>query len=200
VTTPLPTIIDPRPAALGGLLTAHDLPKAGERKRWTRLYKAIIAEAIKNSLMGPQEACDRYYMTAAELKRWIELLDTQGIRGLSASNFHLASYEAETLDAVPSIQDGPLSIDFDRQIVRLDDRILHFTANQFRFLSLLIRRAPSSVSREDAYALLYGDKPGPQSRILDVMICKIRTTLGCNAIETVWGRGWRWQGPSSASH
>jgi hypothetical protein len=189
--TPLPTLIDPRKIALGGLLTVHDLPKTGERKRWTPLYKAIIAEAINKKVMSPQEACDRYCMTAAELKRWIDLLENQGIRGLSVNNFQI-DYAPEKLDDVPSIQDGPLSIDFATRIVKFDDRILHFTPKQIRLLSILIRRAPMSVSREDIYALLYGDKRRPQSRILDVMVCTIRKQLGCNAIETVWGRGWRW--------
>jgi hypothetical protein len=191
---PLPTIVDPRQMHQGGLLTLHDLPKAGERKRWTPLYKAIVAEAIKHSVMSPEEACDRYCMAATELKRWIELLETQGVRGLSANNIQ-PDYVPEKVDDIPSIQDGPLSIDFATQVVRLDGRDMHFTVNQLRLLSILIHRAPMSVSREDVYRLLYANRRGPQHKILDVMICKIRARLGRNMIETVWGRGWRWISP-----
>jgi len=191
---PLPTIVDPSQMNQGGLLTVHDLPKAGERKRWTALYKAIIAKAIKHGVMSPEEACDRYCMAATELKRWIELLETQGVRGLSANNIQ-PDYVPEKVDDIPSIQDGPLSIDFATQVVRLDGRDMHFTVNQLRLLSILIHRAPMSVSREDVYRLLYANRHGPQHKILDVMICKIRARLGRNIIETVWGRGWRWISP-----
>ena len=72
---------------------------------------------------------------------------------------------------------------------------MHFTVNQLRLLSILIHRAPMSVSREDVYRLLYANRRGPQLKILDVMICKIRAQLRRNMIETVWGRGWRWISP-----
>jgi hypothetical protein len=104
---PLPTVVDPRKTNLGGLLTAHDLPKAGERKRWTRVYKAIIADAIKHGLMTSQEACDRYCMTVGELERWIELLETQGLRGLSASNL-ASGHTSAKLEDVPTFRDGRL--------------------------------------------------------------------------------------------
>ena len=69
---------------------------------------------------------------------------------------------------------------------------MYFTANQLRLLSILIRRAPAAVSREEVYSFLYGDS-GPNPKILDVMVCKIRKQLGDDVLETVWGRGWRWK-------
>jgi len=193
MTVPLPTIRDPRTTSLGGLLTVHDLPKRGERKRWTPLYKAIIAEAIKHNVLSLEEACDRYCMSAAELKRWVALLETHGVGSLTANNLQLTN--PEKLDDVASLHDGQLSIDFKTQTVKLGECVLHFTPSQLRLLSILIRRAPMPVSRQDAYTLLFADTgSAPNFKILDVMICKMRKQLGDNAIETVWGRGWRWRG------
>jgi DNA-binding winged helix-turn-helix (wHTH) protein len=189
---PLPTVVDPRKAYLGGLITAYDLPKAGEKKRWTRMFKAIIARAIVNGVMTPEEACQRYFMTVAELKRWIKLLDTQGLRGLSANNF--SDFTAEKLEDVPTFTDGSLTIDFGTQIVKISDKFVHLTKSQLRLVSILIRRAPVAVSREEVYAHLYGDSVR-QVKILDVMVCKIRRAIGEDTIETVWGRGWRWHSP-----
>ena len=175
---PLPSIADPRLSSCGGILTVHDLPKAGEKKRWTPLYKAIVAAAINNKLLTPQEACDRYCMTAAELKRWIERLETQGIHGLAADNFQL-----EKLEELPPLIADPLS-----------NGVRHLTQNQLRLVSLLIHRAPAIVSREDVYSFLYADRRPAKTKILDIMICKIRRQLGHGAIETIWGRGWQWKG------
>ena len=148
-------------------------------------------------MLTSQQACDRYCMTAGELARWVKLLETEGLHGLSAGNF-ANNYPADTLEDVRSFRDGALSIDFATQIVRVNDRLLHFTKTQLRLLSILIRRAPAAVRRAEVYAFLYGDEPGPQPKILDVMICKIRQRLGDNVVQTVWGRGWRWRSPGLA--
>src|SRR5262245_18921468 len=103
--TALPVIRDPRKTSLGGVLPKYDIKP---RQRWTPLYKAIVAEAIRASVLTPDEARDQFCLTALELKRWVELLETQGVRGLAANNFQ--DNLPEKLDDLPTIDNGPLFI------------------------------------------------------------------------------------------
>jgi Protein of unknown function (DUF1153) len=193
--TPLPYVTDPRPAAQGGIVVAADLPKAGERGRWTVLYKMLIAEAVTHALIPAEEACERYCMTARELRRWVEQLDREGREGLKANNF-AAAEPPEPLAHLEVFQDGPIAIDFRKRTARLADQLVDFSPKEFELLAILIRGASACVPRETVFALLYsGRERQPESKILDVMICKIRRKLGAGTIETVWGRGWQWKGP-----
>lgn len=194
--SPLPYIRDPRTSSLGGPLTKHDVLTT-IRKRWTPLYKAIVADAVRQQLLSPEEACSHFNTTAAELKRWVELLETKGISGLKAS-FRSDIVVSRKLEEAMPYQDERLFIDFATRVVRIDGAMAHLTPYQLRFLSLLIAHAPYPVGREEVYTFLYGDKQRqPEWKILDVMVCKLRRALGEAAIETMWGRGWRWNGLAS---
>jgi len=196
----LPTIRDPRKSSLHGPLTRHDiLANRRASKRWTPLYKAIIAEAIRGRLLTPEEAIEQFGTTAAELTRWVEAIEKHGVRGLMANNFAPENVAPKLAD-LPTIENGRVFVDVENRILRIDGVQVFVTPNQFRFLSLLIYRAPESVSRDEAYAFLYdGETRKPAWKILDVMVCKLRRTLGEGAIETVWGRGWRWNDPPAPS-
>jgi DNA-binding response OmpR family regulator len=195
--TTLPYITDPRPVAKGGLMTAFDLPRKGERKRWTRLYKTVVAEALKANLISAEEAAERYAATVAELMQWIKLLEAEGPRGLSANNF-LADYAPEAPTDMPMIQDGPIVIDFIKKTVRLNEQLVDLAPLEFKILSILVRGAPNVVTRADLFALLYsGRERMPESKILDVLVHHVRSKLGRGCIETVWGRGWTWKGIAS---
>ena len=192
-TIPLPFIRDPRRIACGGIVTRYDLPPTGSR-RWTMAYKAMVADAVRTGMISQAEANARYATSERELTRWIGLLD-QGIRAFRADNFEHDALP-ENSDDVPALQDGPFAIDFTTKLVRVDGHIVAFQPTEFRVLSMLIHRAPATVERADIYAMLYASKQHqPAPKILDVLICKIRRRLNCNAaIETVWGRGWQWKG------
>ena len=186
----LPSIRDPRKTSLGGVMTKHDIKP---RQRWTPLYKAIVALAISKNVLTPEEAVEQFSLSALEMKRWVDLLETQGVRGLAANNFQ--PNLPEKLDDLPTIDTGQLFINFATKTVLINGELVHLTPNQFKFLTLLIHRAPMPVTREEAYAFLYNEESRkPQWKILDVMVCKMRRVIGEASVETVWGRGWRWNG------
>lgn len=191
---PLPFVRDPRGTSRGCVMTRADLPKKGERGRWTMAYKAIVAEAIKHNVISMEEACERYITTAREVKRWIAVLEADGMRALKADNFQ--NFVQEDADLPTVINDGPLSINLQTKTVRLHDQVIHMQPLEMKVLALLIRCAPHTVSRAQLFTLLYGNRERPaHAKILDVAVCKARRNLGCKAaIETVWGRGWRWKG------
>ena len=65
-----------------------------------------------------------------------------------------------------------------------------------RFLNALLA-ARETATKQWLMDTLYGDDPdgGPDPKIIDVYVCKLRPKLralfGEDAIETVWGRGYR---------
>jgi two-component system cell cycle response regulator CtrA len=62
-------------------------------------------------------------------------------------------------------------------------------------LELLALRKDTTLSKEMFLTHLYGGLEEPESKIIDVFICKLRKKLagasgGKDYIETVWGRGY----------
>ena len=68
------------------------------------------------------------------------------------------------------------------------------------FLSL---RKATTVSKEMLLRHLYGGMDEPETKIIDVFICKLRKKLagasnGRDYIETIWGRGYALRDPQEA--
>jgi len=68
-------------------------------------------------------------------------------------------------------------------------------------LELLALRKDTTLTNEMLLNHLYGGMDEPESKIIDVFICKLRKKLanassGKNYIETVWGRGYVLREPS----
>lgn len=70
-----------------------------------------------------------------------------------------------------------------------------FTPNGFKVAQLLIRRFPAMVTKEGIYdnVFLADNGDGPEIKIVDVYICKIRPLLAelGLVIETIWGKGYK---------
>lgn len=66
------------------------------------------------------------------------------------------------------------------------------TATEARILNVLMRR--TQVSKASMFEALYGDRlAGPEPKVLDVMVHKLRRKIGARGIhiETIWGVGLR---------
>jgi len=71
--------------------------------------------------------------------------------------------------------------------------LVKLTRMEFRLMELLTLSAGSIVDRETVFDYLYGGRDLPDTKILDVFICKIRGKFrksGLDLIQTVWGRGY----------
>ena len=67
-------------------------------------------------------------------------------------------------------------------------------------LELLCLRQGMTLTKEMFLNHLYGGMDEPESKIIDVFMCKVRKKLadasnGRNYIETVWGRGYMLREP-----
>lgn len=94
------------------------------------------------------------------------------------------------------IRAGALSLDPDRHEARWDDAPLHLTVTEFRVLRALARRPGHVKTRAQLLAEAYPDDAYVAERTVDSHVKRLRRKLeaadpACDAIETVYGLGYR---------
>jgi two-component system cell cycle response regulator CtrA len=93
------------------------------------------------------------------------------------------------------IQTGDLIVNLDTTIVAVGGARFSLTGKEYQILELLCLRKGSVVPKEAFLNQLYGGLDEPDSKIIDVFICRLRKKLanasnGKNYIETIFGRGY----------
>lgn len=89
---------------------------------------------------------------------------------------------------------GPLLVRPGARVVEHGLRCVGLTEQQFRILALLVKRgsARKVAIYEQVFVRLDGD--GPDPKIVDVQVCKLRRALrkigAEGVVRTVWGRGY----------
>ena len=99
-----------------------------------------------------------------------------------------------------TIQCGDLTVKLDQKIVEVDGNRVYLTAKEYQMLELLSLRKGTALTKEMFLNQLYGGMDEPDSKIIDVFICKLRKKLsnasgGKDYIETIWGRGYTLREP-----
>lgn len=89
--------------------------------------------------------------------------------------------------------DLALHVDLEVNVAVANGVAVALTGMQAELLSLLAASPSRTVSKALLMANLYPVNDEVEEKILDVMVCKIRPSLGKAGIviETVWGRGYR---------
>lgn len=94
----------------------------------------------------------------------------------------------------PSIQMGAILLDLAARQLSVQGVPVHLTGKEYSILELLLLRRGTALSKENILDHLYGGMDEPDSKIIDVFICKLRKKLqqagANNIIGTVWGRGY----------
>jgi two-component system cell cycle response regulator CtrA len=90
---------------------------------------------------------------------------------------------------------GPIVVDLDRHEVMIDDNRLNLTSKEYHILELLSLRKGTTLTKSHFINHLYGGIDEPESKIIDVFVCKLRRKMstltgGKNYIHTVWGQGY----------
>ncbi len=93
------------------------------------------------------------------------------------------------------VRTGNLAVNFDTQTVAVGGDRVYVTPKEYRILELLCQRQGVVLSKEALLDHLYAGRDEPETKIIDVFVCKLRKKLaeasgGQNYIETVWGRGY----------
>jgi two-component system cell cycle response regulator CtrA len=93
------------------------------------------------------------------------------------------------------INTGEITVDLDEKIAKVGGAPVHLTGKEYQLLELLSLRKGTTLTKEMFLDQLYGGMEEPDSKIIDVFICKLRKKLanasgGKDYIETMWGRGY----------
>ena len=106
--------------------------------------------------------------------------------------------------AQSTITTGDLVLNLDMQAVSVAGQRVKLTGKEYEILELLSLRKGITVTKEMFLNHLYGERDEPDSKIIDVFICKLRKKLeaaseGKRCIETIWGRGYILRDPNAAT-
>lgn len=93
------------------------------------------------------------------------------------------------------IMTGPITVDIGKHEVKVNDDRLKLTSKEYHILELLSLRKGTTLTKSHFINHLYSGLDEPESKIIDVFICKLRRKLsdatgGENYIHTVWGQGY----------
>lgn len=73
---------------------------------------------------------------------------------------------------------GNVVMDQGRQEVNVDGRPVRVTRREFEVLEMLMLRRGMLLTKEHFMSRFYGAEDGPDQRILDVFVCKLRRKIG----------------------
>lgn len=190
----------------GRIISRADLPPR-ETTRWVARRKQIVVDAVWAGLLPREEALEMYRITDAEFSGWEHAAARQGRVGLKANRqkaLVAIQPKAETASRDAAFQLANLTLDPSRQDACLGEQPLQLTGIEFKVLNCLAINSGRVVSRVELMKSLYGDGPVPGLRILNVVICRLRSKIEEAAdahphplIETVWGRGYALQLPAA---
>lgn len=102
---------------------------------------------------------------------------------------------ADQGEAAHILRDGPLSLDPQAHAAALDDGPLDLSPTEFAVLALLLRSPGRTFSRTYLVETVWREKSLGGDRSVDNAVLRLRKKLGPlgDAIETVWGIGYRWR-------
>ncbi len=85
----------------GQPLTVESLPPENT-VRWVVMRKAVVISAVRNGLIGLDEACERYKLSIEEFLNWERLVNAHGLRGLRVTRSQTYR-EVEPVYAPPAV-------------------------------------------------------------------------------------------------
>ena len=93
------------------------------------------------------------------------------------------------------IMTGPITVDLNKRESTIGEGRLELTSKEYSILELLSLRKGTTLSKAHFINHLYSGIDEPESKIIDVFICKLRrkiadATGGDNYIHTIWGQGY----------
>lgn len=147
----------------------------------TPILMLTARDAVRDRVRGLDVGADDYLakpFAFAELVARVRALLRRGTRSSSSSG----------------LQYGPIEVDTEGHIVRVDGEVVELTATEYRVVELLVRRAETIVSREQMADDVWGTGYDPLSNLTDVYIGRVRKRIDRDPahplIHTVRGLGY----------
>jgi DNA-binding response OmpR family regulator len=106
----------------------------------------------------------------------------------------LQSVSGSSEPSLPVLQEGPLLVDPDAHVARVDGEPVDLTPKEFDLLTMLLRNPGRAFAREYLLDKVWGyEFGGLDTRTVDTHVLRLRKKLGRvgERIETVWGVGYR---------
>lgn len=139
--------------------------------------------SVEQKIMGFEKGADDYLSKPFAIEELIARIQavTRRAKGYSSS----------------IINAGVLTLNLNRKILTIGDKIVELTSTEYKILELLILRQGSTLHKDIFFEYVYaGTHKSPDPKIIDVFICKIRKKIDqiygyeLNYIQTIWGRGY----------
>jgi two-component system, OmpR family, response regulator len=92
--------------------------------------------------------------------------------------------------AIPTIHLGPVELEPEARLARLNGDLVEVTAREWAVLDVLLRRPDSAVSKEAIEDALYAFGSEVESNAIEVHISRIRRKFGRDFIRTIRGLGY----------
>jgi two-component system OmpR family response regulator len=92
--------------------------------------------------------------------------------------------------AIPTIRLGPVELEPEARLARLNGTSVEVTAREWAVLDVLLRRPNSTVSKEAIEDALYAFGSEIESNAIEVYVSRIRRKFGRDFIRTVRGLGY----------
>jgi DNA-binding response OmpR family regulator len=110
----------------------------------------------------------------------------------------LQSVSGSSEPSLPVLQEGPLLVDPDEHVARVDGEPVDLTPKEFDLLAMLMRNPGRAFARDYLLDKVWGyEFGGLDTRTVDTHVLRLRKKLGPvgERIETVWGVGYRFARP-----
>jgi two-component system, OmpR family, alkaline phosphatase synthesis response regulator PhoP len=111
------------------------------------------------------------------------------------SNLRKTSQDDKKAKSIEILKIGPLAIDVDKFVVKVDSKEKFFPRKEFQLLHFLAQNPGKVINRDTLLKEIWGNDVYVIDRTIDVHIRKIREKLGKHSelIETIKGVGYRFK-------
>jgi hypothetical protein len=167
----------------GSLVTLGDLPDPASR--WTLPRKRVVVECVDFGLLAFEAAASRYRLTEEELGEWRRTVHARG-------RAPLLWPERPVRISGGRVSAGSAEIDLDSRRLHLAGESVPLSESEMTVLATVAEAGGGIVSNAMLMAELYGSRDvAAGSKIVDVLVCRLRRKLGMEAgrFRSVWGRG-----------
>jgi len=167
----------------GSLVTLGDLPDPA--MRWTLPRKRVVVECVDLGLLGFEAAASRYRLTREELGEW-----RSGV--LARGRTPLLWAERPVRISGGRLTAGEADIDLDARRLRIGGQVVALSESEWTVLATVAEAGGAIVTSAMIMSQLYrGRDTVAGSKIVDVLVCRLRRKLGAQAgrFKSVWGRG-----------
>ena len=163
----------------------------GDGTRLTRLIRKTYLPAPILVISGNSRVDDRITALGAGADGYLtKPFDRYELPAYPEAIIRRANGHASTL-----IKVGNLMMDLSRNLISIDGKFVPLTQKEYQIVNLLCMRKGAVLSKESFISHIYGGIDEPDSKIINVFVCKLRRKLEKSGlknarIDTVWGQGY----------